>query len=72
MTTKSLSNEILYFVHPNHTLVTCFEKAGMKNAERAFFAVFVDVPHDKVIELKQEIAKHTLGEIADLTEHQQF
>jgi|LauGreDrversion4_2_1035121.scaffolds.fasta_scaffold712053_1 hypothetical protein len=43
MKTNSFPNEILYHMYPTHSIKEGFEKYGLKNSERAVFALIFGV-----------------------------
>lgn len=47
MKTNSFPNEILYHMYPTHSIKEGFEKYGLKNAERAVFAVIFGVDQNR-------------------------
>ena len=71
--TNSFPNEIVYHMYPTHSIKEGFEKYGLKNSERAVFALIFGVDqNERVIkELKAQISEalEVEKEIQDLTSH---
>ena len=72
MKTTSLGNEIVYHCNPQHSIALSMEKFGVKNCEQAFFTVYVDFPHESMLELKTEVLEIAAEEITDLNKHVEF
>ena len=76
MKTNTFPNEILYHMYPTHSIKEGFEKYGLKNAERAVFALIfgVDQNESLIRELKKQITEALEGEkeIDDLSRHVEY
>ena len=76
MKTNSFANEILYHMYPTHSIKEGFEKYGLKNSERAVFALIFGVNQNQKLiqELKSQISEALEGEkeIDDLTRHVEY
>jgi hypothetical protein len=74
--TNSFPNEIVYHMYPTHSIKEGFEKYGLKNSERAVFALIFGVDQNErlIKELKAQISEALEGEkeIEDLSRHVEY
>lgn len=59
MKTNSLGNEIVYFLHPQHSIQQSIAKYGIKNCPEACFAVYVDFPPNQIAVVTNELRRFT-------------
>ena len=57
MRTNCLSQEILYYLGPSHSIGHCLEQYGTKHISQAFFAIFVSASDQIMTHVNCELAK---------------
>lgn len=72
MKTASLGNEVIYFMHPQHSIQASISKYGVKNCQDACFAIFIDFPPSQVQVVSNEFRRFTQGALDDLNQHLEF
>ena len=69
MKTGSLGNEVVYYMHPQHSIQQGLQKFGVKNCTEACFAVFIDFPPQQIEVVTTELRRFTHAMASDLNQH---
>ena len=69
MKTQSLGHEIIYFLHPHHSIQQGIQKFGIKNCQDACFAVYVDFPPQQLEHVTNEMRRFTHAQVPDINQH---
>ena len=72
MKTQSLGHEIVYYMHPQHSIQQGLQKFGIKNCADACFAIYVDFPPQQLELVTNELKRFTHCQADDLNEHLAF
>jgi len=66
MKTGNLGNEIVYFMHPQHSIQLSLQKFGVKNCTEACFAIYIDFPPGQVDVVTADMRRFTHSMLPDL------